>query len=188
MSLGNLSLIVCIIWISSEILLARLKHSSAKDSSLDKSSLRILWITIVLSISAGVALGFQSFGRIVFYSRAIFIAGLILIVVGLIIRWIAIISLRYQFTVDVSISDNQNLIQEGLYRFIRHPAYAGSLISFFGLGLCFPNYLSFAIIFFPILFAFLYRIRIEEKALYDRFGDRYAQYCKQTKKLIPKIY
>jgi protein-S-isoprenylcysteine O-methyltransferase Ste14 len=36
--------------------------------------------------------------------------------------------------------------------------------------------------------AMLYRIRVEERALTERFGDEYTEYCKKTKRLIPFIY
>jgi protein-S-isoprenylcysteine O-methyltransferase Ste14 len=35
---------------------------------------------------------------------------------------------------------------------------------------------------------FIYRIRIEEKMLIEKFGDEYLQYMKRTKKLIPFFY
>jgi len=34
----------------------------------------------------------------------------------------------------------------------------------------------------------LYRIRVEEVALTDQFGDEYTQYCRRTKRLIPFVY
>jgi len=34
----------------------------------------------------------------------------------------------------------------------------------------------------------LYRIKIEEKMLIEKFGDEYRQYMEKTKKLIPFIY
>ena len=105
-----------------------------------------------------------------------------------VVRWLAIISLKHQFTVDISITRNHQLVTKGIYRFVRHPAYAGSLLSFFGLGLFFANYLSILIIFIPICAAFLYRIRVEEKALLDNFGEEYANYCASTKRLIPEIF
>jgi protein-S-isoprenylcysteine O-methyltransferase Ste14 len=90
--------------------------------------------------------------------------------------------------VDVSITQDHRIIRKGIYRFVRHPAYAGSLLSFFGLGLCLANYFSILIIFLPICSAFLYRIHVEEKALIDNFGNEYINYCASTKRLIPGIF
>jgi protein-S-isoprenylcysteine O-methyltransferase Ste14 len=34
----------------------------------------------------------------------------------------------------------------------------------------------------------LYRTKIEEKMLIEKFGDEYRDYMKKTKKLIPFVY
>jgi len=110
-----------------------------------------------------------------------------MVVFGLIVRWLAILSLKRQFTVDVSITKDHRIIRKGIYRFVRHPAYTGSLLSFLGLGVSFANYLSMLMIFLPICSAFLYRIHVEERALIDHFGDEYLNYCASTGRLIPGI-
>ena len=153
----NLSLIiitVSVFWVGSEIILARTKRSQSIDIRFDQFSLCILWITITLSVSIGVLSGFQRVGYFGNGSRIFPTTGLILIVCGLLVRWTAIVSLKHQFTVDVSITKEQRIIKKGIYRFVRHPAYAGSLLSFFGLGLFFANYLSMLIIIVPDMFSF----------------------------------
>ncbi|HBZ00072.1 MAG TPA: isoprenylcysteine carboxylmethyltransferase family protein [candidate division Zixibacteria bacterium] len=181
--------IISFFWVVSEIALAFVKRSkSSAAKGLDRASLRILWITIVVSIMIGVffgvrGIGFIYTGRIIFY-----LTGLAFIVIGLIIRWIAILTLRRYFTVDVAIIDEHKIIDRGIYGHIRHPAYAGSLLSFLGLGLAYSNWLSILIIFIPILLAFLYRIRVEEAALITAFGDSYKDYSARTRRLLPGIF
>jgi protein-S-isoprenylcysteine O-methyltransferase Ste14 len=115
--------------------------------------------------------------------------GLILMIAGLIIRGKAMYTLRKYFTVDVSILKNHQIIRRGEYKFIRHPAYAGCLITFFGLGWALGNWVSFVIIFFPISWAFVRRINTEERALLlSSVGEEYANYMRTTKRLIPKVY
>jgi protein-S-isoprenylcysteine O-methyltransferase Ste14 len=191
MKISIIFLLISLVWIISEVVLARVKHSKTKDSSgLDKSSLRFLWITIIIFVFIGVFLGVWRIGWRIGYIPVKFISltGLVLIVLGLIIRWTAILTLKKYFTVDVSIQSNHKIIDKGIYKFIRHPAYAGSLLSFLGLGLAFSNWLSTLVIFIPILIAFIYRIRVEEKALVQAFGGEYINYSKVTKRLIPKLY
>ena len=179
---------VSILWVGSEIILARTKRSQSTDIRFDKSSLRVLWVTIAIAVNSGILFSFQRIGYYGNGSRIFPIAGLILIVCGLLVRWFAIFSLKRQFTVDVSITKGHRIIRKGVYRFVRHPAYAGSLLSFLGLGLCFSNYLSMLIIFVPICLAFLYRIHIEEEALIYAFGSEYLDYCASTKRLIPGVF
>jgi len=33
----------------------------------------------------------------------------------------------------------------------------------------------------------LYRVKVEEKTLVERFGDRYREYIKRTKRFIPRL-
>jgi protein-S-isoprenylcysteine O-methyltransferase Ste14 len=40
----------------------------------------------------------------------------------------------------------------------------------------------------PILAVFLRRMQVEEAALLAAFGDRYRNYIRRTKRLIPAIY
>lgn len=182
-------ILISFVWILSEVILAKIKHSKTTDSKdLDKSSLRFLWMTIIVCVSIGVSLGIRGIGFISENPLFISSLGLILIVLGLIVRWTAILTLRRYFTVNVSILSDHRIIDKGIYGIIRHPAYAGSLLSFLGLGLSFSNWLSMLVIFTPVLVVFIYRMRIEEKALVGFFGEEYTSYCKTTKRLIPKIY
>jgi len=162
----------------------------AKESAnnLDKSSLKILWITISVSITIGILL--RKTGLIISdqYFLIIYNCGIFFVIIGLIIRWISIVKLKKSFTVNVSISKNQSLIQSGLYKYIRHPSYLGSLLSFLGLAFIFNNWLSFILIFFPIFAAFLYRIYIEEKVMGKAFGDAYIDYKKSSWKLLPYFF
>ena len=179
---------VSIAWFASEIILARIKHSQSKDDHTDKGTLKLLWLTILISITIGVMAGLQTFGRFGTFVYLSYWFGISLIVSGLVLRWIAILTLKKYFTVDVAITGEHKIQNAGIYKFIRHPSYAGSLLSFLGLGLSFANIFSVIIIVLPICIAFLYRIRIEEKALTEAFGDDYIKYCSTTRRLIPGIY
>jgi protein-S-isoprenylcysteine O-methyltransferase Ste14 len=188
-SMKMLMPVTYILWIISEIVLAVVKRSrDSADSNKDKSSLKILWSTIVVSIAIGVYFGMKRFGHFAGYERVLSSTGLFLILIGLVVRWVAILTLRRYFTVDVAISKDHIIIDKGLYKYIRHPAYLGSLISFWGLGLAFSNWISFMVISVPITAAFLYRIRIEETALVGAFGAKYVDYSSHTKRLLPGIY
>lgn len=147
--------------------------------------MRILWITIFVSISLGIVVRKFGFGNITGSFGLLRNFGLVFTLSGLFIRWIAILQLKSMSTVDVSIQKNHTIVKTGIYKHIRHPAYIGSLVSFLGLGFALLNWLSIIIIFFPILFTFSHRIKIEEKGLISEFGDEYLNYLKNTNRLIP---
>ena len=54
--------------------------------------------------------------------------------------------------------------------------------------MAFASWLSASLIFLPLFFAVLYRIRVEERALRENFGEEYLSYSQATKRLIPGIY
>ena len=165
-----------------------MKSKNKNANQTDKNSLKILWLTIVLSMFAGgFAISFSEFSLRNFQPYISYV-GIILALVGFAIRALAIHQLGKAFTVDVQISDDHKLKQDGMYRIVRNPSYTGALLSFVGLAFTYSNYLSIAIITIPIFLAFSYRISVEEKALKSAFGSEFDVYAKQTKRLIPFIY
>ncbi len=181
-------IIISLGWFISEIILARILRAPAGDENHDKSSLRIIWITIILSTTLGGYASKSAFSIFSSYTNMIYYMWLGLIVLGLIIRWIAILSLKKSFTVNVAVAADQKILKHGIYKNVRHPSYLGMLISFLGLAMIFNNWLSFLIIFFPIFMALLYRIYVEESALIEAFGGDYSEYMKHSKRLIPGIF
>ncbi len=51
-----------------------------------------------------------------------------------------------------------------------------------------PNWLSLVLLVLPITGAVLYRIKVEEAALVQAFGEDYKRYQRSTKRLLPIIY
>lgn len=180
--------IVWACWFLSEILLNRIyKTKKNKEKDWDKGLLLVIWITIIISITLGV-LATNYIDAPISKSNLINYTGLFLIIFGIIIRLTAIRTLGKFFTVNLNLSEDHRLIKIGLYKFIRHPSYFGSLLSFFGFGFSLNNWVSLMVIFIPVFVAFIYRINIEEKLMFDQFGNDYEKYKKDTKKLIPYIF
>jgi len=172
----------------SELILLVTKHSGKKESSRqkDKGSLIVLWIIIAIGLTFGFMLAKYDEWHLVNYLIAT--AGIIMVLVGLAFRWTAIFQLKKAFTVDVSISSDQELKRDGLYRIIRHPSYLGLLLFMTGEAITMNTLVSFIIVFVPICLAILYRINIEEKLLEEFFGNTYRNYKLNTWRIIPFIY
>jgi protein-S-isoprenylcysteine O-methyltransferase Ste14 len=188
MNFSSLFLIISAIWVISEILLLVLCRSKNDSQDHDKGSIKWLNIIIYLSVAFAVSFGFSGIGIISTAVSALPWVGLYFIVVGLLIRWTAILTLRKYFTTNVVIQSDHRIIKTGLYRFVRHPSYSGAIISFCGLGLAFSNWISFIVLFVPITIAFLKRIQIEEQALQNAFGEEYTYYRKMSWALCPWLY
>ena len=182
---GRLFAAICVVWVVSELVLAFGKR--AEGTRRDRGSLSVLWIAISLATVAGGMLRGVRATRIA-APHTVFWIGIALILGGIVFRAIAIAFLWKHFSVAVVVSEQQELIQRGPYRFLRHPAYTGSLLSFLGLGLAFGNWISVAVIAVVTIAAMAYRIHVEEQALTERFGDAYRAYASRTKRLIPGLY
>ena len=180
--------ITYLLWILSEVLLNRLIRSNKSDKqAADKNTELYLWLSIIISITIGDFI-MITFTFPIFPNERLAITGIAIIIIGIIIRLIAIKQLGRFFTVDVTIRKDHQLMQSGFYKYLRHPSYTGSLLSFFGFGLSLNNWLSFFVVFLPVLFAFIHRINIEEKVLTEQFGKQYLDYIRKTKRLIPFVY
>ncbi len=167
----------------SELMLALIKRSKKRSVKIrnDKGSFIIIWLIITLGFTGGFFLSKPVNDFWVGF-------GFVIIIGGLLIRWIAILQLGKSFTVDVAIQKIANLKTDGIYKRIRHPSYLGIMLVVAGFSLIMSSIYSFLIFVVPVFLAVNYRISIEEKVLINEFGDSYPEYISKTKKLIPFIY
>jgi protein-S-isoprenylcysteine O-methyltransferase Ste14 len=163
------------------------KSKIAISKSGDKGS---IWV-LVLAISVGYWLSFiiasTKIGRI-YHWNTFFTIGSILAAIGLIIRIASILTLRQQFPFTVTKIADHQLIDTGLYKYIRHPGYLGQLIIFLGIATSLSNWLSVLLMIIPVMAGYIYRIRVEENFMTQQMGQQYIEYQNRTKKLIPYIF
>ena len=167
----------------SELLLMIVKKSrngSVKNRS-DKGSLIFLWSMITIGFICGFILSNPVND---FWAGF----GLALVIGGLLLRWIAILQLGKSFTVDVAITNKATLKTDGMYSMVRHPSYAGILMIVSGFAALMNSLYSFLVLVVPVFIAVLYRIKVEENLLTSEFGEKYTEYKKDTKKLVPGIF
>jgi methanethiol S-methyltransferase len=73
---------------------------------------------------------------------------------------------------------------DGIYRYVRHPQYAGFILVMLGFLLQWPTLLTLAM--FPILtFMYVRLARIEEREALATFGDAYGAYMDTVPAFIP---
>src|SRR5690606_8760078 len=114
---------------------------------------------ITLSITTSVAISYV-FNFPVTQKTWILYLGEAFVLSGIIFRLFIIRSLGKYFTVDVSIKEDHKIKKDGFYKYIRHPSYAFSLLTFLGLGLFLNNWISLIFAFVPPFLAFHHRIKI----------------------------
>jgi len=123
--------------------------------------------------------------RMIYHFGIVNAFGLSLFLMGFSIRLAGRITLEKYYS--YGLKPPEKLIKHGLYKRVRHPIYFAALLYTAGVPLIFSSMYGFLPMlgFMPL---FLYRIRIEEKMLIEKFGDEYREYMKKTKKLVPFVY
>jgi protein-S-isoprenylcysteine O-methyltransferase Ste14 len=116
------------------------------------------------------------------------VAGLVLFWFGLATRIWAVLALGGSFGTFVRVDRDQPVVSTGPYRWVRHPSYTGLLLICLGFGVTAGNWLSLvASLVLPVL-GVLVRIRVEEAELVRVLDDRYREYRRGTRRLLPGVW
>ncbi len=122
------------------------------------------------------------------YSVPIFLGalGIALYAGALWLLWRAYSELGEHWSPKLDLMEDQEVITTGVYRFVRHPIYAGLWLWACAQLLLIHNWVEgFA---FLVLYVPLYLIRVprEEAMMVQQFGDEYRRYLESTPALIPR--
>lgn len=121
-------------------------------------------------------------------SNITIIAGVILILSGIAFRVWSIQTLGRYFTATVQIQQDHKLITRGPYTVVRHPSYLGAWATIVGTTVFFNSYIAFITALIGMGSSYYIRMKLEEKALTEMFGEQYIQYQKKVKQIIPFIW
>ena len=115
-------------------------------------------------------------------------AGLCLMLVGEGLRIAAIRTLGRFFTMWVTVVAGHRVVREGLYRFVRHPAYTGWFLLSLGVGVFFGSLIGvLGTSLFVVVLGI--RIRVEEAALEGELGEEYRVYRREVpSRFLPGIF
>jgi len=88
---------------------------------------------------------------------------------------------------NYAFENTAHLVEEGLYRYIRHPMYSSLL--FLGWGAFFKHVTFLTLTLIVLVTVFIYMVaRVEERENIDFFGVDYVDYRQRTKMFIPYIF
>jgi len=139
------------------------------------------------AIFAPPLLNYLQFG-LVGHVTAVGCTGLAIMSLGLSIRVWAARTLGEYYTRTLRVAKDQHIVEEGAYRFVRHPGYLGTSLLYTGFGVASANWVATIAIVTFTLIAYTYRIKLEETMLIGLFGDRYREYMTRTRRFIPYLY
>lgn len=177
--------IVYWVWVLSEVARHRWSRKEKVRAQADRGSLVLIYISLFLGLGLAFAIAATRAGLL---PRAFFSVGITMMLLGVALRQWAISLLGRHFAVTVRVLANHHLVQSGPYRYIRHPAYAGSLLTLVGLGVVLRSWLAALAILLIFTAAYSYRIRVEEALLAQELGEEYVAYRRRTKRLIPWLW
>ena len=161
------------------------KKSSEKKTLSDRGSMLFIIIGFWLAILMNpISVHISNFMLPMYF----FWFGIILTTVGIFIRIYSVWTLRMYFTLNVQVATEQKIIKEGPYKYIRHPAYTGSILTLLGISISFRSLFGTISSIIIIVLVYGFRIKVEEKVLEKSFGSSYKDYEKQTWRLIPHIW
>jgi len=191
-TIGNyLSLVIPICWV---IFILDWSVSSlfVKKSLTKQGPGWILWrVAVALFVILFVRFdksGALSFFRFSFQSLFSFvIPGSVLTLLGLFGAVWARIYLGRNWSGYVTYKEDQTLVTTGPYKYVRHPIYTSMILMFIGTSLYYGS-LFISVSFLVLAISFILRTGKEEEIMIKLFGEKYTDYMKRTKRLIPLIY
>ena len=176
-------------WFLMELWIRSRDRRPAKGEAKDRGSR----FGFMLFIPAGLLIAFfAAFAspatRIAGQPHAVFWSAIAIIWIGMALRMWAVVTLGRFFRTSVFVLEDHRLITSGPYRWLRNPSYTGALVTMAGIGLALGNWLSLLMAPGAITIALALRIRVEDGAMRERFGEAYAAYVRRSWALIPLIW
>jgi protein-S-isoprenylcysteine O-methyltransferase Ste14 len=114
------------------------------------------------------------------------IVGIVLCLVGFAILMSARRTLGKNWSQTVATKEDHELITSGLYRYVRHPMYAGGFIAAIGSAITAGGAFVFLLLLLTPLF--IWRTGAEDKLMAQQFPNEFPAYKRMTKKLIPFVW
>ncbi|MEV4256881.1 isoprenylcysteine carboxylmethyltransferase family protein [Spirillospora sp. NPDC049652] len=180
---------VLVLWVAGEIGL-RIREAR-KAGTVRVSEHGTLW-TFVLFGVGGAVIGIE-LGDLVpsldwHLGTGVFLAAATIMLVGLAVRFWAIVTLGKFFRSSVHVQEGHRVVSDGPYRFVRHPSYTGLMLLFIGASLTFGNLVALVVFLVGVSIAMLIRIRVEERVLSEELGDAYREFARTRARLIPHVW
>jgi protein-S-isoprenylcysteine O-methyltransferase Ste14 len=150
----------------------------------------ILGLSFLAAISMFIIAGLDS-GRFhwsPYFHWSVYLLGIILTITGQLLFLIAQKQNKFfSSTVRIQTDRGHIVCETGLYKFVRHPAYLGSIIQSLGFPLLFGSLWSVIPICFSIILIII-RTYLEDKTLKNELNG-YTEYSDKTRyKIIPFVW
>jgi protein-S-isoprenylcysteine O-methyltransferase Ste14 len=170
-------------------LIRRARRSAALDRRQDAGSFPlILWGESAAGAAAFAVALASTRGAMVTGRLPVYIAGIALLLGGGLLRRHCFRMLGAAFTGAVHVEPGHRIVEQGAYRWVRHPSYTASVLMFVGIGCALGHWASLALMTVVPALVHSYRVRVEERALVATIGAPYQEYMSRTRRFIPRVF
>jgi len=176
-------------FVLSELRIRLRSERNREGSRVDRTSLLVVQATAIGGVGGAILLARRLPSAALAGARwPLFVSGLVLMCIGIAIRQWAVATLGRFFTIDVRVQSGQTVVESGPYRWARHPAYTGLILTFLGFGLALGNWASLAVAFLVPTAGLVYRIHVEERALLEGLGEPYRRFAEGRARVVPGVW
>lgn len=92
---------------------------------------------------------------------------------------------RHKTTVNpFTPEQSSSLVDTGIYRFSRNPMYLGFLLILLAWSVFLANWVSALLLPVFVLYMNRFQIQVEERALEQRFGQQFLDYCQSVRRWL----
>lgn len=114
-----------------------------------------------------------------------FVPGVILTIASFLLRRSAIRALGRFWSLHVEMRQGHEFVRNGPFAYARHPVYLSMVFELLGIGLMLNAWFTLAGVFLLFIPTVIARIRMEEEALVEQFGDAYRAYMREIPAVLP---
>ena len=165
------------------------ERNAARGDVRDRGSKAVIYVGSLIGVACAFAApSLLPSARIGLPQEPVFVAAMALFWAALVLYVWAVLTLGAYFRTSVQLLDGQRLVRRGPYRLLRHPAYTGGILLYFGIGLATGNWISAGAAPLSVAIAYAWRIHVEEIALRDRFGAEFEAHRRRTWAVIPLVW
>ncbi len=162
------------------------KNSAPAKSSESKAS-RGAHVFLANMALVLIAAPIRGFGRFLPASSLVMVVGLAIDIAGLSLAIWARRHLGRNWSGEITIKQDHQLVRTGPYRHLRHPIYTGLLTMYAGMTLATGEVLAILGLAVAVI-AYWRKTRMEEKTLSAAFGPEYDTYRTDTWAIVPWIF
>ena len=157
-----------------------------KKHTLEKILLGLVFLGMMIIPLIYIFTSWLSFADYVL-PNSLHILGLLLIIPTLWLFYRSHKDLGTNWSVSLEIKDGHQIVETGVYKYVRHPMYTAIWLWCLVQVLLLNNYIAglSGLLCFGLLY--LLRVKKEESMMLQEFGQEYEDYMKRTRRIIPFV-